>query len=288
MAGLDLIYPATTAIATFAVALCFLHADGDADELTLLGTALIYGFLLEQGSIIAFEAYVYATDRFVVALLDVPIAIALAWAAIIYAAIKMGDHLDLSASQLPFFTALYALHIDIAIDAVAIRIPFWEWQTGGVWFGVPLGNFVAWYLVAMLFTGSYLLLRSITANRLLQSGGTLIASVIGLLVGLELYIDLIKASGLIWEVLVFVGIVLVALWVLGREKPRRHPMPLTGPILIVGLLFHLYFLLLIGLFGIYRTEPVLLVIAVAMLGLTVWMHWLPARSSIPGPRTEEV
>ncbi|MDY6817201.1 MAG: carotenoid biosynthesis protein [Halobacteriales archaeon] len=288
MAEGALIYPATTAIATVAVALCFVHARGDADRLTLLAMALIYGFLLEQGSIIAFEAYVYATDQFVVTLLDVPIAIALAWAAIIYAAIQTGTHLGLRPAQLPFFVALYALHIDIAIDAVAIRVPFWEWQTGGVWFGVPLGNFVAWYLVAILFTGSYLAFRSLTANRLLQVIGTLVASVASLLVGLELYIELIKANGLLWEVLVFVGIVVVALWVIGRESPRQRPAPLPRSILTVGLLFHLYFLVLLVGLGIYRIQPWLVVIAVAMLGLTIWMHWLPTRQHIPRPKTKEV
>src|SRR6266704_834612 len=51
---------------------------------------------------------------------------------------------------------LLALTIDLSMDAIAIRLGFWTWRQAGPWFGVPLGNFYAWFIVVFGFS---LLLR---------------------------------------------------------------------------------------------------------------------------------
>ncbi len=45
---------------------------------------------------------------------------------------------------------------DLALDPAMVRnqvFPFWQWYTHGVYFGMPLQNFVGWFLVGFLFMG---------------------------------------------------------------------------------------------------------------------------------------
>ncbi len=45
---------------------------------------------------------------------------------------------------------------DLALDPAMVRnnvFPFWNWYTHGVYFGMPLQNFVGWWLVGFLFMG---------------------------------------------------------------------------------------------------------------------------------------
>ena len=50
--------------------------------------------------------------------------------------------------------------IDIIMDPVIVNSPdwkiiSWEWTNGGSYFGVPLGNFVGWFIVAMIVSTTY-------------------------------------------------------------------------------------------------------------------------------------
>ena len=49
--------------------------------------------------------------------------------------------------------AVWAILLDLALDAVAIRLGLWTWtiRADEGWFGVPWGNFFAWLMVAFWF-----------------------------------------------------------------------------------------------------------------------------------------
>ncbi len=45
--------------------------------------------------------------------------------------------------------------IDLFMDPIQARAGAWTWLQGGAYFGVPLGNFVGWFVVAVIVTGIF-------------------------------------------------------------------------------------------------------------------------------------
>jgi len=249
------------------------HAYPDRERLWLIGTAVCYGFLIEQGAIVVFDRYAYALGGFPMTLLDVPLTIAFAWAAIVYSALETARALDFDAAAVPAFTALYLLHVDLAIDAVAIRIPFWTWARTGAWFGVPINNFVGWYLIGLLFSGAYLLARDRIASRPLRMGATLGAAVCSLIVLLELWLRVVAVHGVLARALGFAAMVAVALAVVARAE--LDPRPVSVLVSAIPVTVHLFYLAVLLGYGYHRDQPLLLVVAVAMLLVGIALHALP-------------
>ena len=156
-----------------------------------LMSAVVYGLLLEWGDILLFGTYTYS-PRFFLAIGPVPIIIGLCWAMIIYGAMLYSDQLGLPPRIAPFADALWAILLDLAFDAVAIRLELWTWRiplTDG-YFGVPAGNFHAWLYVALGFSAWT---RYVRGRRTGRAGLQLLAPVTayGLLVVAILWFDLL-------------------------------------------------------------------------------------------------
>jgi putative membrane protein len=45
--------------------------------------------------------------------------------------------------------------IDIIMDPIMVKAGKWEWADGGPYFGVPLGNFLGWFILACIASGSF-------------------------------------------------------------------------------------------------------------------------------------
>jgi uncharacterized membrane protein len=142
---------------TFLVAgITLWHARGERERLAFLWTSIVFGFLLEMAVIVLFGLHSYPRGRFLFYLWAVPVFIPFAWGVIIYASFTTGRYLGLPRSRLPVFAGLFALHIDLAIEATAIRVPLWAWHLFVCRFDIPLVKFVGWYGVAFPFTGFFL------------------------------------------------------------------------------------------------------------------------------------
>ncbi|MBW3613062.1 MAG: carotenoid biosynthesis protein, partial [Chloroflexi bacterium] len=119
-----------------------------------LVSAAIFGLLLEQATQVIFETYEYSTE-FVLAIDRAPIVIGLTWALIIAGAMRITDALGVRGRYAPVVDSVLAIMLDLAFDAVAIRMGLWTWRDIGPdqgWFGVPAGNFYAWVFVTLGFT----------------------------------------------------------------------------------------------------------------------------------------
>jgi hypothetical protein len=133
---------------------CFWHAVGQKQGKVLeLIFALIFGVFLEWMTIQQLEAYHYG--EFFLMLDGAPICIGLGWAVIIYSGMEFVKHLEMPDYARPFLVGLLALNLDLAMDAIAIRLGFWNWviPLDWQWFGVPWGNFWAWYIVVVSYSG---------------------------------------------------------------------------------------------------------------------------------------
>lgn len=256
----ELVFVANLVMALLGVSLCLWHAWPERERLSFLGTGVVYGVILEQLVILRFEAYHYDAGDFLLVLGDVPVVIGLGWAALIYAGYQIGLHFDLSSRALPPFVALFALHVDLAIDAIAIRVPFWTWTPPGAWFGVPLGNFTGWFLVSGLFVAAWLALRS-RVPLAAVGPAAIVAAVAGLVVLLEGWTAV--ATTLPRKVAILGSAILVAVVVVAREGIGG--MPVDPRIAAIPALYHGYYLALLLFLGIYREQPLLLVVSFAMI-----------------------
>jgi hypothetical protein len=119
-----------------------------------LVSAAVFGILLEEGDQLIFRTYHYS-PHFLLTADRAPIVIGLTWALIIAGAMRITDALGVRRRYAPFVDAVLAISLDLAFDAIAIRMGLWTWRGIGStegWFGVPAGNFYAWLWVTFGFS----------------------------------------------------------------------------------------------------------------------------------------
>jgi uncharacterized membrane protein len=238
-------------------------------------TAVVFGLLLEEGDILIFRTYRY--DPHWVAIDQVPIAIALCWALIIFSAMNLSDALGIDERIAPFADAFWAILLDLSLDAVAIRLGMWKWTIplDAGWFGVPLGNFYAWIGVAASFSFFTRWVRRRTLTRgpkqsLWQAIVPLVAYG-GLLLSIVPYSILnsvyFRRAGMEWLLFVVPFSAIAAITFIAttrasvaRESPDKF-------LATVRYLIHSYFLWSVISAGIAAQLPILLYISLSMIAL---------------------
>ncbi|MBI4320603.1 MAG: carotenoid biosynthesis protein [Chloroflexi bacterium] len=254
-------------------------------------SAAVYGLLLEEGDILIFQTYHYSPE-FILRIDRVPIAIALAWSIIIYAGMSLSDAYGLSNRVAPFADALWAIMLDLAFDAIAIRLGFWTWiiPLDKGFFGVPAGNFYAWILVAFSFSACtrVVRLRFSRPSRPYSPWqlGVPLAAYAGLLAGMTPFFAVKntffpeQGGGLpvVWAVLIVFAA--ITGWQV-RLRGVRANAGFDWLPLLLRLSFHIYFLAAVLVTGIFHDLPALLAVSLAMLALEVvlvaplWLRSMP-------------
>lgn len=151
-------------------------------------TAAFYGILLEWGDILIFKTYSYS-QLFWLAIGPVPIIIGLCWGMLIYGAMAYSDQLGLPGWAAPWADALWAILLDLAFDAVAIRLQLWTWTVpmSAGYYGVPADNFWAWIFVALSFSAYVRWVRTRQRRRSLLYAAAPVVSFAGLLLGIGIF-----------------------------------------------------------------------------------------------------
>lgn len=252
--------------------LCLHHAwrQGTANLLRLFA-GIVFGVTLELATIRQLNAYEYG--RFLIMVLDVPLCIGVAWSCIIYSSMEFSD-----ASNLPYWTrpvldGLLALNIDLALDAVAIRLGFWDWGQGlgFQYFGVPYANFWAWFWVVCSFSLGYRL-AAWRADRV----GRWLSPLLALIVGLT---GVLGTNSLIsfavpfehHDAIVLTTLILAFVFVI-RLRPRFYFTPVPSLVFWVPFLMHFY-LLSAGLAsGVILDPPILLLVGLVMILIAFYLH----------------
>lgn len=236
-----------------------------------------YGLILEELDMQFFKSYQYGTG-FGMMLGRVPVSIALLWAVIVFGAMAISDATGLPETAKPFFDALLAVWIDLSLDAIAIRTGFWSWviPLNQGWFGVPAGNLYAWMWVAFFYSVFARTLRQLSAKdkRWIAAYFFIpIACYILLFLQLNLLGFAGKMLGLttpnqkLWlfalHFVVF-SIITAVNWPKKGNVPDHRIAPLW---LWSRGLIHGFFLFLFFHAGIYRTMPLLGLVAMAVMAL---------------------
>jgi hypothetical protein len=258
-----------------------------------LVSAAAFGLLLEEGDQLIFQTYHY-NDAWVLVLDRAPLVIGLSWALIIAGAMRLTDALGVRRRYAPVVDAVLAISLDLAFDAIAIRMGLWTWRgiapTDG-WFGVPWGNFYAWLFVTLGFSLLTRWLRDGARGRpsrewlqLLVPLPAFALLLTGLIpfIAVKPLIDDAPGGGGIPFLVTLAGFVLISGWAVfgpDRAAPNGERMAILD-LRLAGLTrvaIHCYFLGALLVMGLATQLPVLLGVALLMLGAEVPLSWLVAR-----------
>jgi len=253
--------------------LCLFQAwkQGTADLLRLFA-GILYGVLLELATIRQLHAYHYG--EFLIMVLDVPLCVGIAWGCILYSVMEFSDASSVPYWARPILDGLLALNIDLTLDAVAVRLGFWDWGQGlkFQYFGVPYANFWAWFWVVFSFSLGYRLLAH-REDWIVRWLSPLMALIFGLagvlgtnvLIAFEIPFEDHK---------LFVAVSLaLALILIITMRPRFYLKPVPSLAFWIPFLTHAY-LLIAGLFsGVILHPPFLLLVGLAMIAVAFYLHW---------------
>ncbi|MFP4520527.1 MAG: carotenoid biosynthesis protein [Fibrobacterota bacterium] len=224
---------------------------------------LIYGWILEQATILSFEAYSYNVSGFIFVIMDAPLCIAAGWSVITNLCIDMAYSLE-GLKKPAVLAGVFGLLIDFSMDGLAVFYSFWSWapEKQGVehpFFGVPAGNFMAWFTI---ITSYAFFKASLSENIYKKSAGfaPVIISFITLFIVLTA-IDVSKIELLFLHIPWFItyAAVIIPLTIFSSIKLYRSK---TGPSRTVHLLygsFHAFFIIyavIAGLNGNWLYLPV--------------------------------
>jgi len=267
----------------FLFAVCLVHARRQSwAAVWQLAAGVIFGLLLEWGTIQRFQLYTYG--HFLIMLGEVPLPIGAAWGVIIYSARLFSDTTSLPEWARPVLDGLLALNIDLSMDAIAIRLGFWHWGIGinQQYFGVPYGNFWAWFWVVFFFSAGLRLLTRwhYFLSSIASPVGAMVIGAAGL-VGMD-YLLAVNGSYQVYliTIVVVLGAALLLILIL---RPKLHLRPGSALTCWVPGAFHIYFLAAGLISGIFLRLPVLLAVSLGMMAASAVLHRKrPARPRSPG------
>jgi len=260
------------AIILFGWGLLEVRKQGSARSLEFF-MIFIYGLILEELDMRIFKSYHYSPDFFF-KVGQVPVCIALLWAAILASSMAISDKIGLPRLTRPFLDAILAVWIDLSIDAIAIRLNYWSWviPLNEGWFGVPAGNLYAWMWVAFFYSALARVLRHLIEHNDKWKWGYVplpAFAYAGLFVSMNTVGWLGETLGLrsqaerlyiFWSQFVAFLVVVLLAW---RHRKSEHGR--IAPVWIWSrAAIHLYFILAFFLFGIFREMPVLGVIGLGV------------------------
>lgn len=264
-------------------AVCLRHAArrGPATIWQLVA-GVVFGLLLEWTTLQQLHAYRYG--RFWLMLGQVPLMVGVAWGVIIYSARLFSDATRLPEWARPLLDGWLALTIDLAMDAVAIRLGMWDWGRGlqDQYFGVPYANFWAWFWVVFTFSvGLRAFAHPATwAGRWLAPVGTILLGLINLIAMNSLMtVDLPEAS-YTPTIALMLGVALALIFWL---RPRFSLCRSDPLVFWVPFAFHAYFLVAGLLSGVILRPPILLLVSVMMAVVALYLHRGSLRVSVNQP-----
>lgn len=271
-----------------------------------LVSAAAFGLVLEQANQVIYETYEYSPD-FALAIDRSPIVIGLTWALIIAGAMRITDALGVRGRYAPVVDSVLAIMLDLAFDAVAIRMGLWTWRDIGPndgWFGVPAGNFYSWLFVTVGFTLFTRMLRDATHRRpaleWLQllvpiPAFAVLTAAIGVFAVAKPAVDPSPGGGLaiFWLVLAaFVAVAAWGIWGPDRGRPDGAADAILDLRLTIAVRLAIHLLFLVGLLwlGLATSAPMLLLAALLLLAAELPLAWLVSarRQAVGAPAAVRV
>ncbi|WP_079707894.1 carotenoid biosynthesis protein [Paraliobacillus ryukyuensis] len=83
-------------------------------------------------------------------LIGVPITITLAWIGVLFNSMYLANQKTKLLRALE--TGVWIVVLDLILDPVAEVESFWEWNGNGSYFGIPITNFVTWFILGAILS----------------------------------------------------------------------------------------------------------------------------------------
>ena len=261
---------------------CFWHAYKRKFEKVMeLLFALLFGVFLEWMTIQQLAAYHYGD--FFLMIDGAPICIGLGWAVIIYSGMEFVQNLRMPDFARPFLVGMLALNLDLAMDAIAIRLGFWNWviPLDWQWFGVPWGNFWAWYIVVVSYSGFLywfryqLTHRKVDWLRWYYPFFSFIGAAIVLAITNYIFANFFSKTELV-SAMSMLLIILMGAVIIYVVKPKFYDHARVDKVIfLVPLTFHLFFTFFGFAAGFYFQLPILAVVGLTMFAAGMGVHLWP-------------
>lgn len=145
-------------------ALAFFHTQFQKKD--LIAFALIYflGFTAELIGVntgIIFGHYEYG-ESLGIELFNTPLMIGVNWLLLIYISSSVAAELKINSTLIIVIASLIMLGYDLIIEQVAPALDMWSWNDDSV----PVKNYLAWFVLAVLFHSILKIFRVETKNKL--------------------------------------------------------------------------------------------------------------------------
>lgn len=116
-------------------------------ELIGVNTGLIFGDY-KYGSGLGFKIF------------GTPLLIGINWLFLTYTSVSILSSFKLNSVLTVIFAPFLMLIYDIVLEQVAPKMDMWDWQNASV----PIANYIAWYLIALVFAGFLKVFKINTEN----------------------------------------------------------------------------------------------------------------------------
>jgi len=143
----------------------------------------------------------------------VPPSVSFAYLPILLGSLFTASKLSREPFRFSVAASLFNLLVDLVIDPAAVHIGFWSYHGGGLYYGVPLSNFVGWLFTGFLYSALFYV---ITGRDSLPLPEGVSVSLIWILC---FWVGYLSIVGLILPALVGVVLLLSLL----KLPDKRHP-----------------------------------------------------------------
>lgn len=131
-------------------------------------TGLVFEIIGLKIGVVFGGHYVYSPSKLMI--VNVPISVPIYWAVFIYTGYtivnsfllwldknKPSRHKDslIKLLKLVILDGLIVVAIDLFMDPLMVKAGKWTWLEGGTYFGIPIGNFIGWFMVVVISTGIF-------------------------------------------------------------------------------------------------------------------------------------
>lgn len=114
--------------------------------------------------------YAYSIQQFSLMIQGVPLLVPIYWSVFVYTGYSLVNAIQVwTYNQKPsidnknvlllflliLLDGLLVVAIDLFMDPIMVHYQKWTWQTAGPYFGIPIGNFVGWFVVTIISTGIF-------------------------------------------------------------------------------------------------------------------------------------
>jgi putative membrane protein len=174
-----------TMLLTNSLVLYFLFREQENKKLLYWSiSAFILTYLTELAGVrtgLIFGDYYYG-DTMKFQIFNVPVVIGMNWVILMLGTYSISQSMKLKSVFVPLVSSLLIVVFDFIMEDVAVKLDYWQW-TGNE---IPFKNYVAWFVISLIFSGLLHLLEVKVNNRLIK---IYVFVQLGFFIGLRMFLD---------------------------------------------------------------------------------------------------